>query len=334
MARAVELSRLGFPAPNPYVGCVITDGPEVVGEGFHAYAGGPHAEVVALDQAGTRARGATAFVTLEPCNHTGRTGPCSEALIAAGVSRVVSAVRDPNPRAQGGLERLQAAGLETETGMLEQEAEAANRAWLTAVRRQSPFLTLKAAVSLDGRIALPDGSSKWITSEQARQEAHRLRAQHAAVMVGRRTVELDDPQLTVRIDGVVNQPVRVVLDLQAKLPRSYRVFDSSAPSLHITADWLAGRSITQALWDEGLNTVLVEGGGTTHSRLLAEGLGDRIELFVAPKVLGAGPAWVEGELSGALTLPAGFRWAETRSIGPDLWLSLDRNPTRANASQQ
>lgn len=201
MARAIELAArgLGTTSPNPVVGCVLLDASGlVVGEGFHAYAGGPHAEIVALAQAGERAKGGTAVVTLEPCNHTGRTGPCSEALIHAGVARVVIAVPDPNPTAMGGAARLQAAGVEVLFGVRASEAEDGNIAWLTSVRRGRPYVIWKSASTLDGRAAAADGTSMWITSEASRMDVHRLRGTVDAVMVGIGTILADDPRLTTR----------------------------------------------------------------------------------------------------------------------------------------
>ncbi|MEV4891555.1 bifunctional diaminohydroxyphosphoribosylaminopyrimidine deaminase/5-amino-6-(5-phosphoribosylamino)uracil reductase RibD [Nonomuraea sp. NPDC055795] len=212
MARAVELAAfgLGTTSPNPVVGCVILDAHgEVAGEGFHAYAGGPHAEVVALRAAGERARGGTAYVTLEPCDHTGSTGPCTEALLAAGLARVVYAVPDPNPLAAGGGERLRAHGVEVAHGLLGEEAERVNAAWLTSVRLGRPHVTWKFAATLDGRSAAADGTSKWITSPQARQDVHRLRATSDAIIAGIGTVLADDPLLTARPAEAVpdNRPV-------------------------------------------------------------------------------------------------------------------------------
>ncbi|MFI6905408.1 bifunctional diaminohydroxyphosphoribosylaminopyrimidine deaminase/5-amino-6-(5-phosphoribosylamino)uracil reductase RibD [Nonomuraea sp. NPDC050394] len=271
MARAVELAAfgLGTTSPNPVVGCVILDAHgEVAGEGFHAYAGGPHAEVVALRTAGERARGGTAYVTLEPCDHTGSTGPCTEALLAAGLARVVYAVPDPNPLAAGGGERLRAHGVEVAHGLLGEEAERVNAAWLTSVRLGRPHVTWKFAATLDGRSAAADGTSKWITSPQARQDVHRLRAASDAIVAGIGTVLADDPLLTARpakavpddglaggpesglaggLDGAMREqlaearrrarpPLRVVVDSGARTPAGARVLDGAAPTLVAIAD--------------------------------------------------------------------------------------------------
>ena len=225
MRRAVDLAvrGLGSVSPNPIVGCVLLDAAgHVVGEGFHAYAGGPHAEIVALAQAGDRARGGTAVVTLEPCNHLGRTGPCSTALADAGLARVVLAVPDPNPIAAGGADTLRAAGVDVVVGLRADEAEAANIAWLTAVRRHRPYLTWKYAATLDGRSAATDGTSMWITSEAARIDVHALRGTTDAIIAGVGTVLADDPRLTVRNlrDGslAIRQPLRVVVDSTGRRP--------------------------------------------------------------------------------------------------------------------
>ncbi len=225
MRRAIELAArgLGTTSPNPVVGCVLLDADgEVVGEGFHAYAGGPHAEIVALAQAGKRAKGGTAVVTLEPCDHVGRTSPCSTALVQAGVARVVIAVPDPNPVATGGAATLRSAGIRVDVGVREAEAEAGNVAWLTTMRRGWPYVIWKYAATLDGRSAAADGTSMWITSEAARMDVHALRATVDAVVVGVGTVLADDPRLTVRNlrDGslAIRQPLRVVVDSAGRTP--------------------------------------------------------------------------------------------------------------------
>ncbi len=240
MGRAIALAArgLGSTSPNPVVGCVITDASgAVAGEGFHQRAGGPHAEVHALRAAGERARGGTAYVTLEPCNHTGRTGPCAQALLAAGISRVVHAVGDPNPQATGGADTLRAAGVQVEQGLLAAEAEAGNAAWLTSVRLGRPYVLWKYAATLDGRIAAADATSRWITSPEARADVHRLRAEADAVIVGSGTARTDDPQLGVRgIDGAT-QPLRVVVDTGATAVRpGARVLDDTAPTLVAVAE--------------------------------------------------------------------------------------------------
>ncbi|MFI9836847.1 bifunctional diaminohydroxyphosphoribosylaminopyrimidine deaminase/5-amino-6-(5-phosphoribosylamino)uracil reductase RibD [Nonomuraea sp. NPDC051941] len=278
MARAVELAGHGHgtTSPNPVVGCVVLDaGGRVAGEGFHAYAGGPHAEVVALAQAGERARGGTAYVTLEPCDHTGRTGPCSLALLAAGVARVVIAVPDPNPKAAGGAARLRAHGISVTSGVLGAEAERVNEEWLTYARLGRSHVTWKFAATLDGRSAAEDGTSQWITSPEARGDVHRLRAAAGAIVAGIGTVLADDPHLTAR-PGPTNdptsagpasvgrgsearvgrvapvsetrpgggagggeagrRPLRVVVDTRGRTPQDARVLDDSAPTLVAIAE--------------------------------------------------------------------------------------------------
>ncbi|MCH7904699.1 MAG: bifunctional diaminohydroxyphosphoribosylaminopyrimidine deaminase/5-amino-6-(5-phosphoribosylamino)uracil reductase RibD [Armatimonadetes bacterium] len=308
MRRAVELSRGGFPAPNPHVGCVIVADGEVVGEGFHHYAGGDHAEVVALRSAGERARGAEMYVTLEPCTHHGRTPPCTDAIIAAGVRRVVVAVLDPNPSADGGVKVLRDAGIECEVGLLGEEATEANRVFIKAHQRQRSTVYVKAAVTVDGFIANQDGSSKWITAEDARAEGHRLRAQMGCVLIGRETAEIDNPMLTARIPEVVNQPLRVVLDPNRKLKDSLRVFDSETPALRVVRPGLGGESTLEVehthesgfdldsllgkLFERGVIGVLVEGGGETIASFLRAGLVDEVHLFRSPKEFGKGRYWL------------------------------------------
>jgi diaminohydroxyphosphoribosylaminopyrimidine deaminase/5-amino-6-(5-phosphoribosylamino)uracil reductase len=265
-----------------------------VGEGATAPPGGPHAEVRALAQAGERARGGTAVVTLEPCAHTGRTGPCTEALVAAGVARVVVAVPEPTQPAGGGAARLRAAGIEVELGVEQQAAEeGALGAWLTGVREHRPFVVWKVAGTLDGRVAAADGSSRWVTGPEARAAVHRLRATCDAVVVGSGTALTDDPQLTVRDaelppthPAAERQPLRVVLDRRGRLPRTARVLDDAAPTLVSAA---AGpRELLAELFARDVRRVLLEGGPTLAAAFLREGLVDEAVVHLAPKLLGAG----------------------------------------------
>ena len=249
MARALELAALGRRStqPNPRVGCVIAQGDRIIGEGWHQRAGEPHAEVFALRQAGAAARGATAFVTLEPCNHHGRTPPCSEALIAAGVARVIYACGDPNPRVDGtGAARLRAAGIKVATGLMAAEGEELNLGFFSRMRRGRPWLRLKMAASLDGRTALAHGESRWITSPEARADVHAWRAESAAVLSSSATVLADDPELTARptatVDGgaagtayPLRQPLRVLLDTHARIPTTARLFGAPGEVVRLIA---------------------------------------------------------------------------------------------------
>lgn len=297
MLRALELAATpGVPlAPNPRVGCVLLDAEgSVIAEGHHRGAGTPHAEVDALTRAGERARGATAVVTLEPCNHTGRTGPCAQALLAAGVARVVYAQADPNPAAAGGAATLRAAGVEVEGGLLAEESVALNRAWTFAVTHGRPFVTWKFAASLDGRSAAADGTSRWITSAAARRDTHRLRSSSDVMLVGTGTVLADDPQLTVRDADdrplpVAEQPLRAVMGL-SEIPPSSRVLDDAAPSLLLrTRD---PREALEQLHAREHRHVFLEGGPRLAAAFVAAGLVDEIVAYVAPVLLGAGPAAV------------------------------------------
>ncbi|MCX6401325.1 MAG: bifunctional diaminohydroxyphosphoribosylaminopyrimidine deaminase/5-amino-6-(5-phosphoribosylamino)uracil reductase RibD [Propionibacteriales bacterium] len=319
MRRALALAASpGVPLhPNPRVGCVLLapDG-TTVGEGYHRGAGNPHAEIEALAVAGDRAAGATAVVTLEPCNHTGRTGPCAEALIAAGVRRVVVAQRDPNPVAGGGLETLAAAGIESDAGTLEEAAVALNPAWTFAHVHGRPFVTWKFATTLDGRSAASDGTSRWISSPAARHDTHRLRAQCDTMLVGANTVEVDDPQLTVRDEDdqpVAVQPLRVVLG-QRDLAEDRRIFDDVAETLHLrTRDPLEA---LQALYAEhDRHHVFLEGGPTLAAAFVKAGLVDEIVTYVAPLLLGSGKSAL-GRL-GIRTIGNALRFAlvDTAVIG-------------------
>ncbi|MCM2580278.1 bifunctional diaminohydroxyphosphoribosylaminopyrimidine deaminase/5-amino-6-(5-phosphoribosylamino)uracil reductase RibD [Streptomyces meridianus] len=346
MRRAVALAArgLGSTSPNPVVGCVVLDPRgEIAGEGYHHEAGGPHAEVHALRAAGEQARGGTALVTLEPCNHTGRTGPCSRALLDAGIARVVYAVADPDPGAAGGATTLAAAGVEVEQGLLADEAEAGNLAWLTSVRRGRPFVRWKYAATLDGRSAAADGSSRWITSAESRADVHRLRAEADAVVVGSGTARADDPHLAARTSGARTlQPLRVVVDTGATaVAPGARILDAAAPTLIAVADdavtghldGLApvlrlpraengrGLSITallDALHERGVRSVLLEGGPVLAGAFLTAGAVDQVVGYLAPALLGSGPAALADAGIGTIGRALRLEVTDLVRLGPDL----------------
>nr|WP_309248650.1 bifunctional diaminohydroxyphosphoribosylaminopyrimidine deaminase/5-amino-6-(5-phosphoribosylamino)uracil reductase RibD [Streptomyces sp. MNP-20] len=348
-ALALAVRGLGFTSPNPVVGCVIIDAAgRTVGEGYHQRAGGPHAEVHALRAAGDRARGATAVVTLEPCNHTGRTGPCAQALVDAGITRVVYAVGDPNPQATGGATTLRAAGVDVEAGLLTAEGEAANAAWLTSVRRGRPHVTWKYAATLDGRTAAADGTSRWLTSAASRADVHRLRAECDAVVVGAGTQRADDPHLAVRgIEGA-RQPLRVVVDTHGTAVRpGARVLDDAAPTLIAVADdtGAAGHpsgadtvrlpraeggldvtALLAALHARDVRSVLLEGGATLAGAFVAAGAVDRVIGYLAPALLGAGPAALTGGGITTVTKALRLDMSEAVRIGPDLRITATPAP--------
>lgn len=355
MRRALELAAKarGLTSPNPMVGAVVVREGEVVGEGFHARAGAPHAEVEALRAAGTRARGATLYVTLEPCNHHGRTAPCVPVVQQAGVRRVVAALADPNPFvAGGGAEALRAAGVAVESGLLADEAAAQNRVFLTAMRERRPHVTLKAGMTADGKIADVHGGARWITGEAARAEAHQQRSEADAIVVGITTVLRDDPALTVRLARPwPREPYRVVLDTSARTPPGARLITGAtasraiiavadgAPAARVAdlegagADVLRcptrdGRvaidAVLAALFERDVRAVLLEGGGEIHAAFLEAGLVDRVTLFVAPLLLGGreAPTVVGGpgrELKSAVRLGA----MSARLVGADLLIEAD-----------
>ena len=286
LERALELAERGrgTTAPNPVVGAVLVRDGEIVGEGWHERAGGPHAEIVALEAAGGRARDATLFVTLEPCAHHGRTPPCADALVEAGVSRVVAAVGDPNPETDGaGFEHLRAAGIEVELpgGDLEWRARAQNAGFRVWVAEGRPFVVYKAAVTLDGRVTVP--GARWVTGEESRRRVHELRAQVDAVAVGMGTVRADNPQLTARNVRAERQPRRLAFG-SGPLPEGSELELLGGP-LREELEGLAG---------EGVQSLLLEGGPMLATAFVADGLVDKVMLFVAPTLAGAGPQWLGG----------------------------------------
>jgi diaminohydroxyphosphoribosylaminopyrimidine deaminase/5-amino-6-(5-phosphoribosylamino)uracil reductase len=293
MRRALELARTpGVPlGPNPRVGCVLLDDHgNTVAEGFHRGAGTKHAEADALANAGDQARGTTALVTLEPCNHTGRTGPCAQALIEAGVARVIFAQRDPNPVAQGGAETLEEAGIPTYQGLLEEDAKPVNRAWTFAMEHRRPFVTWKFATTLDGRSGATDGTSRWISNEAARRDTHRLRSECDAILVGTQTVLDDDPQLTARdeVDEPLprdRQPLRVVMGLR-EIPGTSRVLDDAAGT--VVLHTRSPHEVLTELHNRDRQHLFLEGGPTVAAAFLADGFVDEIITYVAPMLLGAG----------------------------------------------
>ncbi|MFC7450309.1 bifunctional diaminohydroxyphosphoribosylaminopyrimidine deaminase/5-amino-6-(5-phosphoribosylamino)uracil reductase RibD [Rhodococcus daqingensis] len=324
MRLAVDASERvrGTTSPNPPVGAVILDeGGGVVGVGATSPAGGPHAEVMALRAAGSRARGGTAVVTLEPCNHQGRTGPCALALIEAGVSRVIYAVGDPNPEAAGGAQALRSAGVDVLSGLGARDVELGPlRAWLHRQRTGRSHVTWKFAASLDGRSAAADGSSQWITGPESRARVHQQRTTLDAIVVGTGTVLADDPWLTARNpDGGLadRQPVRVVVG-EREIPASARVLDDAAPTLVLrTRD---PREVVDALAE--LPDVLLEGGPHLAGAFLAAGLVDRVLAFLSPVLLGAGAAAVEDAGVTNIAQALRFRRESVEELGPDLLLSL------------
>lgn len=363
LRRALQLAERarGHTHPNPLVGAVLVKEGRILGEGYHPRAGEPHAEVFALKEAGEAARGATAYVSLEPCDHFGRTPPCSLALLEAGVARVVVAARDPNPVAQGGLRRLQAAGVAVEAGLLEAEAKAQNEVFFTVQRKGLPFVLLKAALTLDGKVAAPSGDARWVSSEESRRVAHAYRQWLPAVMVGVGTVLQDDPALTVREPDFrpfplmlepppLRDPVKVVLDTEARTPPTARLFRPGPRGEAARVLVLVGRGASREriraleaasarvvelpreggrvsleaalafLLEEGLDGVLLEGGPRLAGAFWERGLVDKLALFLAPKLLGEGRGLLEGVALARMAEAKGLRLARREWLGEDLWL--------------
>jgi diaminohydroxyphosphoribosylaminopyrimidine deaminase / 5-amino-6-(5-phosphoribosylamino)uracil reductase len=308
LGRALELAERGRGTthPNPVVGAVLVADGEVVGEGWHERPGGPHAEIAALEKAGEAARGATLFVSLEPCAHQGRTRPCADALVEAGIARVVAAVDDPDPRTNGrGFDRLRAAGVEVELpgGELEWRARVQNEGFRAVAVLGRPFVTYKAAVTLDGRVTLP--GSRWVSSEESRRRVHELRARVDAVAVGMGTVRADDPQLTAREVGAERQPRRLAFG-RGPLPEGSEL---ELRSSHLEEE-------LARLAEEGVQTILLEGGPTLATAFLSAGLVDKIVLFVAPLVAGSGP-----RVLGDLANPLHAIRLNAEPVGPDVLLT-------------
>jgi diaminohydroxyphosphoribosylaminopyrimidine deaminase / 5-amino-6-(5-phosphoribosylamino)uracil reductase len=348
MRRALENARRGrgFTHPNPLVGAVIVGADGVVGEGYHRQYGGPHAEIEALRAAGEAARGATMYVSLEPCAHHGRTPPCTDALLRAGITRVVYAAADPNETARGGAAQLRQAGVEVVGGVEQQAARDLNAGFFRIHERGAPFIALKLAISLDGRIAAAPGERTQLTGSAAQTEAHRLRADHEAVLVGSRTALIDDPLLTVRLVPRRSAPVRIVVDTAASLPVTSRLVATAveapvwvlcaadAPAEPVERLRSAGVTVLpqprgqrggidlhaarRSLADAGIRSVLVEGGAELAASLLDEGLVDRLHLFLPPRVVGA--AGVRGLEP---RLPGDWRYTEVQRLDPDILLTLD-----------
>jgi len=345
MARAIELTANGrdTATPNPNVGCVIVKDGIIVGEGWHERAGEAHAEVRALEKAGASAKGATAYVTLEPCAHQGRTGPCTDVLMQAGVARVVAALEDPFPQVNGrGFDKLRAAGISTDIGLMADEAREIHRAFLARVTRGRPWMRLKVASSLDGRIALANGESRWITSEAARRDVHALRARSSAMLTGIGTVLADDPELTVRHVECKRQPRRVVIDNRLELPLGAKILQGDPPVILTVSDDKARRealeakgaqvvrvpnegekadlvAVAKVLGDLEFNEVTVETGTKLMGSLLRARVVDELVIYYAGLLLGdksmgmfALPEWTR--LDEAMRL----RIVDARMVGPDV----------------
>lgn len=350
-ALALAAYARGRTSPNPMVGAVLVRDGEIVGQGWHRQAGTPHAEIHALQQAGELAAGATLYVTLEPCCHHGRTGPCTEAVIAAGVRRVVVAMTDPNPLVAGcGLERLRAAGLEVSEGLLAYEAARLNEVFIKGISTGMPFVVLKAAMTLDGKIACHTGHSRWVTGAEARLQVHRLRDEYDAILVGLGTALADDPQLTTRLPEGGKNPLRIILDSQGRLPLTAKVLcDGEAPTLVavtaaappqrlealrqqaqvlvLPADDRGGvdvRALCRHLCQERqVTSLLVEGGSAVHGSFLSAGVVDKIHFFLAPKLVGGSgaPGPVGGPGCATMDEAVPLEEVTVRPAGDDLWIS-------------
>lgn len=320
MRRAMELSLLGPTyGGNPQVGAVILDKDlNIIAEGFHKGAGTSHAEVMALAELSSVPEGATAVVTLEPCNHTGKTGPCAKALIEAGIKRVVYGAKDPGQESSGGEKTLVAAGVEVISGVLSAEIEEQQKIWLTAIRNNRPFITLKWAQTLDGRSAASDKSSKWITGSDARNHVHQMRSQLDAILVGTNTVAVDDPELTARKpDGTLynHQPLRVVMGSR-ELSSSLRVFNSDAETVQYKTHSI--QDVLSELWKQEVRHLLVEGGATVISEFIKQGLFDEILVYQAPLLIGGSNVAVEDIGLNTMSDAIQLSFSEVKVLGKDV----------------
>jgi diaminohydroxyphosphoribosylaminopyrimidine deaminase/5-amino-6-(5-phosphoribosylamino)uracil reductase len=326
MRRALELAERGrySVSPNPMVGSVIVRNGEILAEGWHQRAGEPHAEIKALLQCDD-IRNATMYVTLEPCAHQGRTGPCSTAIVDAGVKRVVIATRDPHDVVNGrGIEQLRKAGIEVETGVLEREAKRLNEKFLYAIAAQKPFVCLKAAMTLDGKLATVTRDSRWISSEESRQKSLELREEYDAILAGGGTVSEDDPQLTRRLgwNSALTPWTRVVLDRSKRVPPTARVLTDGAPTLHITED-IDLDQLLRDLFSRGVHSLIVEGGSEIHSEFIRRRLWQKMILFIAPALVGGSeaPSILAGEPVQRLTDAYRFRFDRAEVVGGDLMMT-------------
>jgi diaminohydroxyphosphoribosylaminopyrimidine deaminase/5-amino-6-(5-phosphoribosylamino)uracil reductase len=350
MARAIKLAQKGLFTchPNPAVGCVIVNDNVIVGEGWHDFAGQPHAEINAIKAAGKRSAGATMYVTLEPCCHHGKTPPCTRAIIKSGIQRVVVAIEDPNPMVnRGGISELQRAGIDVLCGMCKSDARKLNRGFFKRISTGVPWVTLKTAISLDGKTAMQSGESQWITSEAARRDAHKLRAGSSAVLTGVGTVLRDDPSMTVRLDGVQRQPARIILDTNLSTPMDARIFDGKGTVYILTTDpekdamesypakgveiinciSSAGRidlhQVMKELGSREMNSVLLEAGPRLNGSMLECGLVDELVVYMSPDMLGS-------DARGMFSIPGienlsdrvGMEFQGAVMVGRDLKLTL------------
>ena len=321
MQRAIALSEkgLGKCAPNPIVGAVIIDASgKIIGEGFHdRMTSKDHAEVVAIKSVGDLSKGATIVVTLEPCNHTGSTGPCTQAIIDSGISTVVFAVKDPNAIAAGGADALRAAGIKVIAGVLTKEASYANRAWLTKIQKSRPYFVWKVATTLDAKIAASDGTSKWISNEVSRNNVQRLRRESDAILVGTNTVISDDPHLIPRgeFSGYSHNPIRVIFG-ESDLPTNSKVFDSAAETVHIKSRDL--NKLVAKLNELNINQVFVEAGSKLASAMVAAGLMDELVIYQAPALLGSGKSFFADESKSTIEDQMRLQHVSTEVLAGDI----------------
>jgi len=324
MNKCIELAKLseGKVSPNPLVGCVIVnDNGEIIAQGRHEKYAGAHAEQNALKIAGDKARGTTLFVNLEPCNHWGKTPPCSKLIVEAGVKKVVIGTRDINTKASGGIETLKSAGVEVVEGILETECKKLNEIFFYSLTHTKPFIAIKTATTLDGKIAASDGSSKWITSDAAREMVQELRNHYDAILTTSKTVLLDNPSLTCRKECGRN-PVRIVVDKHGMLNNSFKVFNNDGVKvIHHIGDF--DESFCESLYSQGIMSILVEAGGNFNASIIKMGLVDKIYQFIAPKILGnTGKSWADKSFAENINYTLNFKIYDVKFLSPDVMLEL------------
>lgn len=322
MQQAIDLAKQANPSPNPQVGCLIVKDSQIISEGHHKQAGENHAEINAIQNTSEDLSGATIYITLEPCNHNGKTPPCVDQIIEQGFSRVVISMKDPNKVNGSGLQQLRDAEIDLEVGILKEKAKELNREWIKYITQDNPFVYLKAAQTIDGKIACNNGASKWITGEQARREVHKLRSRVDAILVGKNTVQNDNPKLTARLDDTT-YPTRVILGDKSKLDSDLTIFNEPGENLFFSQKEL--KETLSELADQGITSVLIEGGADVFTQFIEQDLVDEYWFFLAPKLLGEGLCVFQGEEKQSIRDSLNLEFISIEQIENDVLLKAKPN---------